>query len=226
MAKSISKARWDKLRQRMIVYGIQDVPITAIPENISEIIKGPEEAAGRLLMLLSVAFSASNSGEADKIADWLKREEVWQVASENEKFFFREHSAGDEEKAKLSFRFEGAYMLAWVLGLVEISPDPSSECDAEMVGDFFANVPPLLSSTDSLVEDAQYRRLANIHDEYLFYKMTRAYFRHIKQADKENTSNVHEAAAHQRFLVLEWLINQEDPEWDALITLLEEGEEE
>ncbi|HTE28352.1 DUF4272 domain-containing protein [Flavitalea sp.] len=224
MSKSISKTRWDKLRQRMIAYGIQDVPLTAIPENITEAIKEPEEAAARMLILLSVAFCASNSAEADKIADWLKKEDLWQAASENEKFFFREHETTDEEKAKLSFQFEGAYMLAWVLGRVEVYPDPSSECDLELVGDFFANVPPVLAETDDLFEDAGFERITSIHDEYLFYKMAALYFKHIKKTDKENTSNVHSAAAHQRYLVLEWLLNPDDLEWDQLIELFN-GEE-
>jgi len=225
MAKSISKSRWDKLRQRMIVYGIQDLPLTAIPANVDEIIKGPEEAAGRLVMLLSIAFSASNSGETDKISDWLKREEVWQVASENEKSFFREQNSTDEEKAKLSFRFEGAYMLAWVLGHVQTYPDPASESDAESVSDFFANIPPLFGETDVLVEEPGYRKIQEIHNEYLFYKMAHQYFKYIKKVDKENTSNLHMAAAYERFLVLEWLFNAADADWDQVILQLEEEEE-
>jgi hypothetical protein len=109
----------------MIAYGIQDMPLTAIPENITDIVKDPEEAAARMLILLTVAFCASNSAEADKISNWLKKEDLWQAVSENEKFFFREPESSDEEKAKLSFQFEGAYMLAWVLGRVEVEPDPS-----------------------------------------------------------------------------------------------------
>jgi hypothetical protein len=218
-AKSISKARWDKLWQRMIAYGIQDVPLTAIPENITEVIKDPEEAAARMLILLSVAFCASNSAEADKIADWLKKEDLWQAASENEKLFFREPETSDEEKARLSFQFEGAYMLSWVLRHVEVYPDPSSECDIELVSDFFANVPPLLAETNSLFENAGYLRTTAIHDEYLFYKMSALYFKHIMKTDKENTSNVHKSAAFQRYLVLEWLLNPEDLGWDELIEL-------
>jgi hypothetical protein len=206
----------------MIVYGIEDVPLTAIPENISTIIKDPEEAAARLLILLSVAFSASNASETDKIADWLKREEIWPVASETEKFFLREDGAGDDELAKLSFRFEGAYMLAWALELVPEQPDPAAECDPELVGDFFANVPPLLAETNALFDDLAFRRVNAVHDEYLFYKMARLYSNHIKTADKENTSNVHQAAAMERFLVLEWLFNEQDPDWDELPALLED----
>jgi hypothetical protein len=219
MAKSISKITWEKLRQRMIAYGIQDVPLTALPENITVVTKDPEEAAARMMILLSVAFCASNSAEADKIADWLKREGLWQGVSDNEKLFFRDPETIDDEKAKLSFQFEGAYLLAWALGQVEVFPDPSSECDLEPVSDFFANIPPLLAETNSLFEDAGYLKIATIYDEYLFYKMAESYFKHIKIADKENTSNVHKSAAHQRYLVLEWLLNPEDLEWDELIEL-------
>jgi hypothetical protein len=194
----------------MIAYGIDDVPLTAIPLNITEIAKQPEEAAARLLLLLSIAFSASNATETDKIADWLKTEELWLAASETEKIFFREHETSEDKRAGLSFQFEGAYMLAWALGEVKIYPDPSSECDLELVGDFFAVIPPLFSETDALFDNAGFRKTVAIHDEYLFYSMTQLYFKHIHEVDKENTSNIHEAAAYQRFLVLEWLMNDVD----------------
>jgi uncharacterized protein DUF4272 len=224
MSRSITRIRWEKLRQRMIVYGIQDVPLTAIPENVTAAIKDPEEAAARLLILLSIAFSASNTAETDKIADWLKREELWPVASEIEKTFLREHDARDDDRARLSFQFEGAYMLAWALNLVKIFPDPSAECDAELVGDFFANVPPLLAPTDELFGKRAFRRITTIHDEYLFYKMAQLYFRHIKKEDKENTCNVHESASRERFLVLEWLFNPNDLNWDEVAGLVDEDD--
>ena len=68
------------------------------------------------------------------------------------------------------------------------------------------------------------KEITAIHDEYLFYKMAALYFKHIKKADKENTSNVHSAAAQQRFLVLEWLLNPDNVEWDELIELFNEEE--
>jgi hypothetical protein len=216
MAKTISKARWDKLMQRMIAYGINDVPLKAIPDNLTEIVRDPREAAARLLLLLSVSFCASNSAESDKIADWLKIEDIWQLASENEKSFLREPDITETEKAKLSFRFEGAYMLAWALGLVPLFPDPSSECDPELVADFFATVPPPGSPTEDFFEDAAFNRVTTIHDEYLFYNIVKLYFKHIRETDKENSSNVHEAAGAERLLVLEWLFNPELPEWDEL----------
>ncbi|RYG22712.1 MAG: DUF4272 domain-containing protein, partial [Chitinophagaceae bacterium] len=111
------------------------------------------------------------------------------------------------------------YMLAWTIGQVDIFPDPSSECDLDLVTDFFANVPPLLAETDDLFKDPRLLRTTAIHDEYLFYKMADLYFKHITKADKENTSNVHKEAARQRYLVLEWLLNPGEPEWDELIEM-------
>lgn len=200
----------------MIAYGINDVPLKEMPLNISGFSKEPGETSARIMILLATAFSASNDSETDRIADWLKTESIWQFAGETEKMFFREHHHSDEEKGKLSFRFEGAYLLAWALKLVDIAPDPSSECDAELVGDFFAGVPPLLDDVSPIFEDPKYRAIAAIHDEYLFYKMAELYFNHIQKEDRENTSNVHESAAKERLLVLEWLLNEDDPDWDTL----------
>lgn len=216
MAKTITKNRWDKLRQRMIVYGIEDVPLTAIPENLTLVTKDHETAAARLLVLLSVSLCASNSDMTDRIADWLKTADIWQFASENEKYFFRVGDIEESDRARLSFRFEAAYMLAWSLGFVNELPDPAGECDQELVADFFSNIPPLFTDTDEFLSDAAFRRISVLHDEYLFYLMTHLYFRHIEEADKENSSNVHIACAQQRYLVLEWLFDTENTGWDEL----------
>ncbi len=216
MAKTITKNQWDKLRQRMIVYGIEDVPLTAIPENNTLISKDPETAAARLLLLLCVSLCASNSEMTDKIANWLKTEDLWQFASENEKYLLRSDDADEAERAKLSFRFEAAYMLAWALGFVDEAPDPSSECDPELVTAFFSNIPALFTETEDFLADAAFRRISVLHDEFLFYKMTALYFSHIKETDKEDSSNVHPAAAYERYIVLSWLFDTDDMGWDEL----------
>jgi hypothetical protein len=216
MSKAITKNRWDKLRQRMVAYGIEDVPLTELPANLSELAKDPEEGAERLLILLSISLCASNDDLNDKVADWLKTEDLWQVASDNEKMFLRSEDAPDTVRARLSFRFEGSYMLAWALGFVNEQPDPSGECDEVMVSEFFSAVPPLFAETDDFLASASFRRMTVLHDEYLFYQMCHLYFLHIHAADKENSSGVMEAVAHERYLALEWLFNMDQPGWDEL----------
>ncbi|RYF99652.1 MAG: hypothetical protein EOO02_16510, partial [Chitinophagaceae bacterium] len=60
MSKSISKQRWDKLWNRMIAYGINDVPLKEMPLNIPGASKEPGEASARIMILLATAFCASN----------------------------------------------------------------------------------------------------------------------------------------------------------------------
>ncbi|HET9277516.1 MAG TPA: DUF4272 domain-containing protein, partial [Flavitalea sp.] len=93
----------------------------------------PSEAAKRLLILLAVSFTAYNFNESEKVMDWLKKEELWKSVSDMEKRFFRDPDPYDEDKQNLSWRFEGAYMLAWCLNKVDFAPKPESECSEQQV---------------------------------------------------------------------------------------------
>jgi hypothetical protein len=217
MAKPLSQARLNRLHKRMQAYGIEDAPLDPLPGSIQMLAISPEESAARLLALLSLSLAASNFEEADKISNWLKKEDLWQDVSENEKLFLRSPQVSDEDKAKRSFQFEGAYMLAWTLDRVPTTPDPSEECDMQLVGEFFQNIPPPGSPTGNLFEDPHYIRLIPIHDEYLFYFATQSYYKSVILADKENSSSIHQQAAFQRWLVLEWLCNPVHNSWDEVV---------
>jgi hypothetical protein len=175
------------------------------------------EAAQRLLVLLAVAFTAYNFNQSEKVMDWLKKEQLWKSVSDKEKEFFRHPDPSDEDKQNLSWRFEGAYMLAWSLNKVHSAPAPESECTEQQVNEFLKHVPAVGSATEGFFSALRYRPLAEILDEALFYSIAEEYFRDLVIEDKENTSPVHAKACNERHLVLSWLINPgEKTTWDSL----------
>ena len=217
MKKPSSKslqARKDKLGERLRRYELDN--ILSDPELFDHTKYNyidPTKAAERLLILLAVSFTAYNFGESEKVMNWLKTEELWQSVSDKEKEFFRDPDPSDEEKKVLSWRFEGAYVLAWCLEKIEFAPKPEAECGQQQVAEFFDQVPAIGTNTAEFFDDLRYRSLHEIVDESLFYQVTEKYFRDLAKKDKENTSSVHAKACVERFRVLTWLTSDK-PDWD------------
>lgn len=208
--------RKNQLVERLRIYEL-DNTITELdsfdPANYNLI--NPTEAGERLLILLAISFAAYNFDESEKVMNWLKKEELWQSVSEAEKQFFRDPDPSHEEKQKLSWRFEAAYMLAWCLGKVSSPPRPESECSEEQVSEFLQQVPSMGSPTSEYFDRLGYRSLSEILAETLFYQVAKIYFKTLVSEDKENTSSVHAKACSERFKVLSWL-TQENHDWDSI----------
>ena len=221
MKKSSSTAlqkRKDKLKVRVEQYGLENIEyaVTLFDETQYQFVE-PSQAAERLLILLAIAFTAYNFDESEKVMDWLKKEELWKSVSPNEKEFFRNPDPGDEEKQNLSWRFEGACILAWALEKVSTAPDPGSECGQELVSEFLQSIPPVGSATGKFFAGLKFRRLPDIIDERLFYEIAAKYFKTIVIQDKENSSQVHSKASVERYLALKWLMSSKDKvDWDTI----------
>ena len=219
MKKPSSKSlqvRKDKLDERLGQYEL-DATVSDLEsfDHTSYNYRDPAEVAERLFILLAVSFTAYNFNESEKVMNWLKKEDLWKSVSDKEKEFFRDPDPSDEEKQILSWRFEGAYILAWCLGKVQFEPKPESECGEQQVGEFFGQVPAIGNNIDEFFADLDYRPLSEIVDETLFYQVSEKYFRQLTKMDKENTSSVHPKACVERFRVLSWL-NLAGPGWDSM----------
>lgn len=178
----------------------------------------PGEAAERLLVLLAVSFTAYNFDESEKVMNWLKKEDLWAAVSDNEKLFFRNADPSDEETQKLSWRFEGAYMLAWCLSKVSSPPRPESECSEQEVSEFLQNIPSIGGPTGEFFSGIGYGSKSEVLDEMLFYQTAQAYFRNLVKEDKEKTSSIHAKACHERRQVLSWLVNDtSESSWDFIV---------
>ena len=215
------QGRKDQLAQKLGRYELDNtVPDIDLFDYTLYNYVDPDEAAKRLLILLAVSFTAYNFNESEKVMNWLKKEGLWKSVSDMEKGFFRDPDPSDEDKHNLSWRFEGAYMLAWCLNKVDFAPRPESESSEQQVGEFLRNVPAVGNATNEFFADLRYRSPAEILDETLFYQVTEKYFRSLIKEDKENTSSVHAKASVERLRVLTWLYSA-SPNWD----LTEPGKE-
>ena len=170
------------------------------------------EAGERMFILLATAFAAYNFDQAERIMDWLKKEDLWSSTSQREKQFFRDPDPSEEELQTLSWRFEGAYILAWSLGKVD-SASPDSELSEREIEDFLKHVPAIGSEIDAFFEELEFRSLQEVVDESLFYQNVTTYFKNIATEHKENTSPVHAKAANERDKALKWLSDGDQQLW-------------
>lgn len=214
---SIEKQK-QAINKRLAEYGIFDFnePSIVYPVEQGINLATPVEAASRMLVLLTVAFSAYSFNETDKLTDWIKKEDLWKAVSEKEKEFFRSPDPSEETKAALSWRFECAYMLAWALQIVETLPDPMEECSEELVKEFLSNTPGIGNTTNEFFRHLQFRPYSEMVNEYLFYTTASAYFIDIHEKDLANTSSINERAAYERGLILQWLLGLNGKDWDLL----------
>jgi hypothetical protein len=175
------------------------------------------KAAGeRLLTLLAVAFAAYNFDDAEKAMDWLKTNEIWKSVSEKEKAFFRDPAPAHTEKQELSWRFEGAYMIAWCLQQVEELPGPSGELAETHVKSFLQHIPPVGKPVNDFMTQLKFRALQAIIDEKLFYESCMLWFNHQREADLENSTSVHPRAAFERYPALAYVLMGNKMGWDEL----------
>ncbi len=182
----------------------------------------PTAAGERLLTLLAVSFAAYNFDDAEKTMDWLKTSEVWKSVSEKEKAFFRDPAPTETEKQELSWRFEGAYMIAWTLQLVDELPDPSGELAQTHVKQFLINIPPVGKPINDFLKHLKYRALPAIIDEKLFYESCMLWFSHQRKADLENSTSVNPRAAFERYPALAYVLLGKKLGWDELTEVEDE----
>ena len=213
--------RKEKIEARLIQHGIDDYLIIDLSRLDKKVYKfaSPEEAAQRLLILLAISFTAYNFDESEKVMDWLKTENLWKAVSEKEKEFFRDPDPGEEEKKNLSWRFEGAYVLAWALKKIRSVPNPGNECNEGEVKEFLSTIPTIGSPTQLFLKNLRFRPLDEILDENLFAELATDYFHNLQVTDKANTSTIHARAVYERLLALNWLRRFENNnDWDKIVT--------
>ena len=182
----------------------------------------PRAAGERLVTLLAVSFTAYNFDDAEKTMDWLKTNEVWKSVSEKEKAFFRDPAPAEAEKQELSWRFEGAYMIAWCLQQVSELPHPSGELAETHVKQFLQSIPPVGKPVQELLDKLKFRALPAIIDEKLFYESCMLWFTHQRKADLENSTSVNPRAAFERYPALAYVLLGKKLGWDELTEVEEE----
>ena len=108
-----------QLESRLRQHGITDYPITHLQYLQFDAAKfaSPFEVGCRLLCLCAAGFAAYGADERPAIVEWLQRENLWAHVSPREHELYDGAVTDEQQLEAFSWQEEGAYILAWALGL-------------------------------------------------------------------------------------------------------------
>ncbi|HTE01546.1 MAG TPA: DUF4272 domain-containing protein [Mucilaginibacter sp.] len=213
------KSRKDKAESKLLTYGLKDSKITYLPylDFSAEEFQAPYEVGCRILILWAVSYVASNLGEKDEIANWLKTWGLWDKVSEREKKLFTEELP---ERALMDFSWhiEAVIVLCWAVNLLEDLPDLNTEISDSALDALMAKL-PIDENPEIFLSILTYRDKEEIFIENIINEMITWYLRDKMLKKKENESNVNPTISFERHFALNWIRKfGEISDWDETDT--------
>lgn len=213
--------RKEQLEDRLSKHGITETKITYLPylEFDDKTFASPFESGCRMMILYALAYTASQMDDREKIVNWLKRENLWEHVSKNEKEFFEGKVTDDQKIIDFSWEGEGAYILAWTLNIIQETPTPTEQVSEEQLNIFTNAVPSLGTPLQDFLSKLSYRDTAEIYDENIFHELATAYFRDLLFNGNVDKTNIDRGISFIRHRTLNWLRRFSDiTDWDETDT--------
>ncbi|MFD1408851.1 DUF4272 domain-containing protein [Kroppenstedtia eburnea] len=182
--------------------------------------RSPQEVARRALVLHALLGVIFYHRPLD-VVEWVREEGLWEELTPREKEIFQIPLIEDEgervwklrrmQSNRITWRMEALWALLWSLGKIETLGWPSGQSDAEQVGNA---VPQLGESTESFIENAEFRPLSEIADQAdlmfrLFHGLQRA-----REENSEAPAGVEPFTVYEWHLALQWIFH--DWEWEEM----------
>ena len=196
-----------QLESRLRQHGITDYPITHLQYLQFDAAKfaSPFEVGCRLLCLCAAGFAAYGADERPAIVEWLQRENLWAHVSPREHELYDGAVTDEQQLEAFSWQEEGAYILAWALGLIEAQPDPTIPVGEFQLDAFFSRVPMIGEPVSKFLESVELRDAAEIIDENLFNEVATTCFRDLWLSGQASASDLDATVSFERHKALNWL---------------------
>ena len=210
--------RKKRVKTRLSQYGLED---SADHHQgyfgfTSDIELSPFDVGSRMIILYSIACATQDGMDRAGIKEWLMAESLWERASDREKQFLENEKVSEESRSDLSWRFESAYVLAWVLNIIpELSPPVELAKDDEMKF-FIDSLPPLGGHLEGFLKNLSFRSEEEIVEEHMFTELVTAYFHKLLFAGQENNTAFHPMVTYERYEALNWIYQGDfKGNWDS-----------
>lgn len=174
------------------------------------------EVGVRMIILYSCAYVAFNTDETEKVAEWLRKEELWQHVSPDEKELFQGKIKDPEKLVRFAWRLESAFTLAWTLNLIDVLHPPTSEVGDEQIAEFQDKMPKLgRTGLGSYLENLSLRNKGEMFEENVLNELATTYFRDLLFNGKTDTTDIDRYVSFERHYVLNWVRRFDDiADWD------------
>lgn len=176
-------------------------------------IRAPQEIAKRLLCLTYLCYATEDEESKEQVIDFLKKENLWDSVTDDEKLLFTKPKLTDQERVNISWRSEAIWLLLWTIQKVDELDLPLDEVN---IADIVDRLPKLMSSTKDFIESAEIRVTGEILDQSdLIYRLHWA----TRQAELDNNvrSDLNPSIIVERHYAINWVTYYAD-NWDDITT--------
>jgi hypothetical protein len=209
--------RKTRLEKQLKDRGVSDYEIKYLPylDFDESTFASAYEVGVRMIILYSCAYVGYDIDETEKIADWLRKEKLWQHVSPEERELFDGKIKDEEKLGRFSWRLESAYTLAWTLNLIDVLHPPTSEVGEEQIAEFQDKMPKLGTELGCYLDDLILRNKGEIFEENVFNELATTYFRDLLFNGKTDTTDIDRYVSFERHVVLNWVRRFSDiTDWD------------
>ena len=176
-------------------------------------LRSPKEIAERVTVLAVVNLVAFSSMTGEQATEYLKKYELWSLATPDEKAFLKNPT--DEKKNQESWKCEGIWTLLWALKIVEDLGAPDQMCDLNQIsGEDY----PIVENKDPnsfITAYSESRSKSEILDANdLYYRMDWTCV--DARLNGHELNGLHPGVVYERHYALNWLVNYMEQEWDDI----------
>jgi hypothetical protein len=173
-------------------------------EDVDELsFRSAEDIARRIMVLSYLNCVAADPSLQQQIMIFMIHEELWDHATEEEKYFFHKPELTDKDLDTIFWRCESIWTLLWSINKVGKLDLPQREVDPQ---EMFAHLPGFFESSEAFISGADTRPLTEILDHYdLIFRLNWS----IMKGYMDENASVNIGVTHERYVALNWVIEKD-----------------
>ena len=189
---------------------LQSLPCVESEEETT--IREAKEIAQRVCVLAITNYVAFNGISGKQATDYLKKYNLWDHVTENEKDFLADPT--DEKKMNETWKCECLWVLLWAIYKADELPFPDDMCDLKNIAS--ENYPLGYEDPNDYINSITSARPKNeiLDANDLYYRLDWACV--DARINGQQMDEVNSGVVYERHYALNWLVNYMEQDWDNI----------
>lgn len=176
-------------------------------------IRSSQSIAQRILILTYLCYISDVPEDRFKIIEFLKKENLWNSATDDEQKLFLKEKLTEQERIDISWRSEGVWLLLFIINKIEKLELPQKEIEMDQI---FDELPDFMTETKEYIQSAVLRPIAEILElSDLIYRLHWA-LRDV-QLNNGSALNLNPGILFERHHAINW-VTDSSLNWDDITT--------
>lgn len=187
--------------------------VSLIEKEQESEIRSAQDIAQRILILTYLIYISNVEEDRLEIIEFLKKENLWDSVTGNERKLFLKKKLTEKEKINISWRSEGIWVLLFTINKTEKLELPQQEIEMDAI---FNQIPDFMTETEAFVKSAVIRSPNEILDLWdLIYRIHWA----VRNVELNNLAplDVDPSIVIERHYATNWVTNSSS-NWDDITT--------